>query len=232
MTPRSSRAFVTAGAIILAKSNRGGSQPRSAFGGVVCNPYDTERSPRASSSGSAASVAANMVTCAIGEETGISIRGPANATSTVGIAPTQELVSRDGMNGIGLNVRMGPMCRTVEDAARVLTVVAGYDPKDPLTVFSMGRTPAQPYQSFAASQRLEGVRIGVVREYMDKRLFTLADSESIDIVDRALGDLRGLGATIVDPGPEGRSFPGVLLEARAAGIQQAVHQNASGSLSG
>ena len=138
-----------AGAIIMAKANRGGSQPRSAFGGVVCNPYDTERTPRASSSGSAASVAANMVTCSIGEETGISIRGPAQATSLVGIAPTQELVSRDGMNGLGINVRMGPICRNVEDAARVRQSLADTILKNPLTAFSVGRTPSEPYQTFA-----------------------------------------------------------------------------------
>jgi amidase len=199
-----------AGAIILAKANRGGSQPRSAFGGIVCNPYDTERTPRASSSGSGASVSANLVTCSIGEETGISIRGPASANNVVGIAPTQELISRDGMNGPGLNVRMGPICRTVEDAARVLTVVAGWDPKDPLSAFSVGRTPEKPYEAFAQAGPLQGVRIGVIREYMNKSLFTKMDEANIDVVETAIGDLKGLGATIVDPGPEGELFQGCI----------------------
>jgi Asp-tRNA(Asn)/Glu-tRNA(Gln) amidotransferase A subunit family amidase len=110
------------------------------------------------------------------------------------------------MVGAGLTTRVGPICRTVEDAAKVLTVIAGYDPKDPLTSFSVGRIPAQPYQSFAHGQRLDGVRIGVVREFMDKRLFTKTDEETIDIVGQAVADLRGLGATIVDPGPEGALF--------------------------
>lgn len=195
-----------AGAIILAKANRGNSQPRSAFGGVVCNPYDTERTPRASSSGSAVSVSANLVTCSIGEETGISIRGPAAATNTVGLAPTQELVSRGGMSGPGISVRPGPICRTVEDTARLLSVVTGYDPRDPLTAFSVGRIPEQPYESFAQGGRLDGVRIGVVREFMNRKLFTKADEPAIEIVERALGDLQRLGATIVDPGPEGALF--------------------------
>jgi amidase len=202
--------FVTrlreAGAIILAKANVGSYQPRSAFGGVVCNPYDTERSPGGSSSGSAVSVSANLVTCSVGEETGTSIRIPSESSNVVGLAPTEELVSRDGMVGAGLTTRVGPICRTVEDAAKVLTVIAGYDPKDPLTSFSVGRIPAQPYQSFAHGQRLDGVRIGVVREFMDKRLFTKTDEETIDIVGQAVADLRGLGATIVDPGPEGALF--------------------------
>src|SRR5262249_44414038 len=85
-----------AGAIILAKANRGGYQSRTPFGGTVCNPYDTERTPRGSSSGSATGVSANLVTCAIGEETGTSIRVPSSSTNVVGLSPTQELISRTG----------------------------------------------------------------------------------------------------------------------------------------
>jgi len=202
-----------AGAIILAKSNLGeyaSPMGRSAFGGTFCNPYDTQRYPGGSSGGSGSSVGANLVTCAIAEETGASIRTPSRHNSAVGIAPTQELVSRDGMMGAGLNTRTGPICRTVEDAARVLDVIAGYDPKDELTVFSVDRLPAQPYRTFARERSLQGIRIGVVREYMDKRLFTPADAQSIDIVERAVTDLRKLGATIVDPGPGGSLFQACL----------------------
>jgi Asp-tRNA(Asn)/Glu-tRNA(Gln) amidotransferase A subunit family amidase len=198
-----------AGAIILAKANLAEyatDGARSAFGGTFCNPYDTERAPGMSSAGSGSSVAANLVTCAIGEETVVSIRWPASVNNLVGLAPTQELVSRDGMMGAGLNTRTGPICRTVQDAAKVLDVIAGYDAKDPLTVFSVGRTPSKPYASFAASTRLDGLRIGVIREYMNKSLLAKADEESIDIVERALGDLAKLGATIVDPGPQGALF--------------------------
>lgn len=202
-----------AGAIILAKSNLGeyaSPMGRSAFGGTFCNPYDTQRYPGGSSGGSGSSVGANLVTCAIAEETGASIRTPSRHNSSVGIAPTQELVSRDGMIGAGLNTRTGPICRTVEDAARVLDVIAGYDPKDELTVFAADRMPARPYQSFARERSLSGIRIGVVREYMDKRLFTQADAQTIDLVDRAIGDLRTLGATIVDPGAGGSLFQSCL----------------------
>ena len=86
------------------------------------------------------------------------------ANNAVGIAPTQELVSRDGMIGAGVNTRVGPICRTVEDAARLLTVIAGYDPKDEMTAFGVGRLPDVPYETFAsAPARLDGMRIGVVR---------------------------------------------------------------------
>ena len=198
-----------AGAIIIGKANMAEyatDGARSAFGGTFCNPYDTERAPGMSSAGSGSAVAANLVTCAIAEETVVSIRWPAAVNNLVGLAPTQELVSRDGMMGAGLNTRTGPICRTVQDAAKVLDVIAGYDPRDELTVFTTGRMPAQPYASFAATQRLDGVRIGVIREYMNKTLYAKADEESIDIVERALGDLRKAGATIVDPGPTGALF--------------------------
>src|SRR5688572_8249899 len=198
-----------AGAIILAKANLAEyavDGARSAFGGTFCNPYDTEREPGMSSAGSASSVAANLVTCAIAEETVVSIRWPASVNSLVGLAPTQELVSRDGMMGAGLNMRTGPICRTVVDAARVLDVIAGYDPKDEMTVLAVGRTPAKPYASVASARRLDGVRIGVLREYMNRKLFAKADEQSIDLIERAIGDLRKLGATIVDPGPDGSLF--------------------------
>ena len=198
-----------AGAIILAKANLAEyavDGARSSFGGTFCNPYDTEREPGMSSAGSASSVAANLVTCAIGEETVVSIRWPAAVNSLVGLAPTQELVSRDGMMGAGLNMRTGPICRSVADAAKILDVIAGYDPKDDMTVLSVGRRPSRPYASFATAQRLDGLRIGVVREYLNKTLFSKADEQSIDLVERAIADLRKLGATVIDPGPAGSLF--------------------------
>ena len=136
-----------AGAIILAKSNLGeyaSGNPRSSFGGVFVNAYDTTRSPMGSSSGSAVAVTANLVTCGIAEETGTSIRGPAVYASCVGIAATQELVSRHGMIDSGINTRCGPVCRTVNDAAKVLSVLAGYDPEDELTALQVP-SPAPPH---------------------------------------------------------------------------------------
>src|ERR1043166_4594868 len=198
-----------AGAIILAKANLGeyASGSRSAFGGTMCNPYDTTRDVGGSSGGSGSSVAANLVTCAISEEGGPSIRMPSRVNNCVGLSPSQGLVSRDGMIGAGpLNDRIGPACRTVEDTARVMDVIAGYDSADDLTVYCLNRVPKEGYASFAREVSRDGVRIGVLREYRDKRLFTEADHESIEIVERAIEDLRTLGATIVDPGPEGSLF--------------------------
>jgi len=198
-----------AGAILIGKSNMGEyaaggiTGTRSSWGGTMCNAYDTERSPGASSGGSGMAVAANFVTCAIGEESGTSVREPAKNNDEVGIAPTRELVSGDGMFQRGLVTRVGPICRTVEDAARILDAYAGFDANDEWTAFSVNRKPDRPYHTFTHRTTLEGVRIGVVREYMDKALFTDADVETIDIVNRAIDDLRALGATIVDPGEHG-----------------------------
>src|SRR6187455_2077107 len=198
-----------AGAIILAKANLAEyavDGARSSFGGTFCNPYDTEREPGMSSAGSGTSVAANLVTCAIGEETVVSVRWPAAVNSIVGLAPTKELVSTDGMIGAGLNMRVGPMCRTVADTARILDAIAGYDPKDPYTALSVGRTPQTTYLSATTSRSLAGLRIGVVREYLNRQLLAKADEESVDLIERAIGVLKKLGATVVDPGPGGALF--------------------------
>src|SRR4029079_11533028 len=198
-----------AGAIIVAKANLAEyavDGARSSFGGTFCNPYDTEREPGMSSAGSATAVAANLVTCGIAEETVVSVRWPASVNSLVGLAPTKELVSTDGMIGAGLNMRVGPICRTVQDTARILDVIAGYDAKDEYTALSIGRTPRTTYLASASARSLAGLRIGVVREYLNRQLLAKADEESVDLVERAIGVLKKLGATVVDPGPQGALF--------------------------
>jgi amidase len=202
-----------AGAIMLGKANMGeyAGGDRSSFGGVFCNPYDTERSPGRSSGGSASAVAANLVTCAIGEESGPSIRNPAKNNNVVGFAPTQELISRAGMIPASfMNDRVGPLCRTVADAARLLDVMAGYDPDDELTAFAVGRLPARPYAEAARAGSLKGLRIGVVREYMDRKLFGPADAGTIALIEGEIAALRTLGATLVDPGPDGALLDGCM----------------------
>jgi Asp-tRNA(Asn)/Glu-tRNA(Gln) amidotransferase A subunit family amidase len=202
-----------AGAIILAKSNMGeyASGDRSTFGGTTCNPYDTSRSAGRSSGGSGASVAANLVTCAIGEETGPSARNPAANGSLVGIVATHSLVSRAGLIPASLTRdRPGLLCRTVKDAATVLAAVAGYDPRDPATAASDGQLPSRPYPDNADAASLRGVRLGVVREFM--KVHTKADEDSVAIAEAALRDLANAGATLVDPGPEGALFEDAIAD--------------------
>jgi amidase len=196
-----------AGAIILAKANMGelAGGDRSTFGGTTCNPYDTTRSGGRSSGGSGAAVTANLVMCAIGEETGPSTRNPAANNSLVGIVATHSLVSRGGLIPASLTRdRPGILCRSVKDAATVLSVLAGYELRDPITAASVGQTPSKSYASFATGRRLKGVRIGVIREFMQP--FTKADEDSIRIANQALPDLAKAGAIILDPGPEGELF--------------------------
>src|SRR6266853_549073 len=202
-----------AGAIILAKSNMGeyASGDRSTNGGTTCNPYDTSRSAGRSSGGSGAAVAANLVTCAIGEETGPSARNPAANGSLVGIVATHSLVSRAGIIPASLTRdRPGLLCRTVKDAATVLAAVAGYDPRDPATAASDGQVPARPYPDNADAASLRGVRLGVVREFM--KVHTKADADSVAIAEAALHDLAKAGAVLVDAGPGGALFQDALAD--------------------
>ena len=201
-----------AGAIILGKSNLGeyASGDRSTYGGTTCNPYDTTRSAGRSSGGSGAAVAANLVMCALGEETGPSARNPASNGSLVGIVATNSLVSRAGIVPASLTRdRAGVLCRSVKDAATVLSVLAGYDPRDPATAEALEYS-SWPYDAFADNATLTGVRIGVVREFMQPH--TKADEEAIRIANEAIGDLAKAGATIVDPGPEGELFRSAIAE--------------------
>jgi amidase len=197
-----------AGAIILAKANMdeyAGGPARTSYGGTECNPYATDRDPGGSSGGSAVSVSTNMVTCAIAEETGGSIVKPSFYNGVVGVVPTRQLVSASGMMQSGLATRVGAMCRSVADTAKVLSVYKGYDPEDELTAFSVNRDSGKPYAT-KPTKSLKGYRIGVLREYMDKDLFSVDDVEGIDLANKSIDVLKKLGATIVDPGAHGALF--------------------------
>jgi Asp-tRNA(Asn)/Glu-tRNA(Gln) amidotransferase A subunit family amidase len=139
-----------AGAIILGKTTMGeyaSGYAGSAFG-IVRNAYDTKRSPSGSSGGTGSAIAANFATVGIGEDTGGSIRGPAAVSSLVGLRPTVQLVSRYGMlPAKPSSDTLGPIARTVTDAAIVLGVIAGYDPNDVVTAYSVGQVP-DSYTSF------------------------------------------------------------------------------------
>src|SRR4029077_12189247 len=95
-----------------------------------------------------------------------------------------------------LVTRLGPMCRTVEDTARILDVIVGYDSKDELTAFSVGRLPDEPYYEFASESSLAGMRIGILREYMDGSLWNQADTESLQIQEAAIQKLADAGAAV------------------------------------
>jgi Asp-tRNA(Asn)/Glu-tRNA(Gln) amidotransferase A subunit family amidase len=121
------------------------------------------------------------------------------------------LISSSGLIPASLTRdRAGILCRTVSDAATILSVIAGYDPRDATTAASAGRIPSRPYQAFADNADLRGVRIGVIREFMQP--FSKADEDSIRVANQAIADLASAGATIVDPGSDGSLFKNAIAQ--------------------
>src|SRR5439155_11126923 len=187
-----------AGALILAKANlmelaRGGTTV-SSLGGQTRNPYDLSRTPGGSSGGTGAAIAANFAVRGTGSDTGQSIRSPASANNLVGIRPTRGLVSRAGVIPNSLTQdEVGPITRTVTDAALLLDVMAGYDPADPITAFGNGRIP-KSYTQLLSKDALKGARIGVMTN-----LFGTAarHAEVNDVMESVTVAMAALGATIV-----------------------------------
>ncbi|MGO9378668.1 MAG: amidase family protein [Dissulfurispiraceae bacterium] len=161
--------FREAGAIILAKVNLHEfalcGETFSSRLGQTLNPYDLSRTPGGSSGGTGAAVAANFGTVGVGTDTVNSVRSPASACSLVGIRPTVGLVTRNGIIPYSLTQdTAGPITRTVSDAALMLDVMVGYDPDDPITVWSVGNIPGT-YTSFLSKDGLKGARVGVLRSF-------------------------------------------------------------------
>ncbi len=191
-----------AGAIILGKTNLSewanfrsthSSSGWSGRGGQAKNPYALDRTPSGSSSGSAGAVASNYCVVAVGTETDGSITSPAAACSLVGIKPTVGLVSRSGIIPIAhTQDTAGPMTRSVADAAILLGVLAGRDPRDEAT--TRISLPMPDYPRYLDANGLKGARIGVARKkYTGYNLATDAALET------ALRVMKDLGAIMVDP---------------------------------
>jgi amidase len=190
--------LLDAGAVILGKGNmdewaHGGSPGGgySSMGGQTLNPYDLTRGPAGSSAGPGAAVAANLAAVGIGTDTLGSLRGPAAANDLVAIKPTMGLVSGAGVIPFSLTFDVaGPLTRTVPDAAAVLSVLTGVDPKDPRTNASAG-SYSTDYTKFLKAGKLAGARIGFVDN------FTGGNTEIDAATQRALDTMRARGATIV-----------------------------------
>jgi amidase len=191
-----------AGAVILGKTNLSewanfrsshASSGWSGRGGQTKNPYVLDRNPCGSSSGSGAGVSANLCAVAVGTETDGSVVCPSSANSLVGIKPTLGLVSRAGIIPIAHSQdTAGPMARTVTDAALLLGVLSGIDPRDAVTSESRGKT-GMDYTKFLDRNGMQGARIGVARKFF-------GFSDAVDkLMEESIALMKRLGAVIVDP---------------------------------
>ncbi len=191
-----------AGAVILGKTNLSewanirsnhSTSGWSGRGGLTKNPYALDRNACGSSSGTGASIAANFATVGIGTETDGSIVCPSTHNGLVGIKPTVGLVSRSGIVPISHSQdTAGPMCRCVADAAALLGVLTGTDPRDPATNESAGKT-LKDYTKFLDKDGLKGARIGVARKFF-------GFNDRVDqLMNQAIDVLKQNGAVIVDP---------------------------------
>lgn len=201
-----------AGGIILGKANMdewaSGGIGYSSLGGQTHNPYALNRIPGGSSAGSAAAIAANLGAVGTGTDTGGSMREPAAHTNLVALRATQGLVSRDGIIPLSDTQDMGgPMTRTVSDTARILDVIAGYDPDDQQTAQSVGKIPSEGYTAHLKKDGLDGAQVGVLRG----DLVESVDEEVTEVIDQAVEDMEGQGASVVDP----LDLPSSLLELAA-----------------
>jgi aspartyl-tRNA(Asn)/glutamyl-tRNA(Gln) amidotransferase subunit A len=183
-----------AGAILLGKLNMSefatGNSVHHPYG-MPHNPWCLDRHPGTSSSGSGAATAAFLCATSIGEDTGGSIRNPANNSGVVGIRPTWGLVSRYGMLGACWSMDIGgPLSRTVEDCALTLQAIAGYDPLDPTTA----NRPVPDY-SAGLGESIRGLRVGVIREAVGADFL---HPQVRSAIAQALTDLEHLGATLTD----------------------------------
>jgi aspartyl-tRNA(Asn)/glutamyl-tRNA(Gln) amidotransferase subunit A len=181
-----------AGAVLLGKINcdefaMGSSNENSAYG-PVRNPVDTDRVPGGSSGGSAAAVAANMAMATLGSDTGGSIRQPASFCGVVGVLPTYGRVSRYGLIAFASSLdRVGPFAANVRDAATLLGIIAGQDPKD-------ATSSAAPVPDFAAEsdKPAKGLRIGLPEEYFSEGL----DPEVRGAIERGIEALEKAGCSV------------------------------------
>ncbi|MFO7323812.1 MAG: Asp-tRNA(Asn)/Glu-tRNA(Gln) amidotransferase subunit GatA, partial [Chloroflexota bacterium] len=183
-----------AGMVLLGKTNMDefamGSSTENSACGLTRNPWDLERVPGGSSGGSAAAVAARMAAAAIGTDTGGSIRQPGAFCGVVGLKPSYGRVSRYGLIAFGSSLDCaGPLTHTVEDAARLLQIMAGHDPLD-----STSMPVETPDYTAALTGDVRGLRIGVPKEYFIDGM----QAEVEAAVRAAIAHLESLGAQIVD----------------------------------
>nr|QIQ10700.1 Putative amidase AmiD [uncultured bacterium] len=189
--------------------------------GPIRNPYDPRRHANGSSGGTGAGIAADFATVGIGEDTGGSIRGPAAAAALVGHRPTVPLVSRYGVMPSRPSAdTVGPIARTGKDAAIVLDVIAGYDPSDPVTAYSVGRLTS-PTVASLKPDALRGARFALISQAMSPSTdATSSDFSAVrTVLNQAVNAVRSQGAEVLTDINIPR-LPDRLKEAADAGIYE------------
>lgn len=187
-----------AGALILAKANLHEfaiwGETVSSILGPTYNPYDLTRTPGGSSGGTGAAIAADFGIIGIGTDTINSVRSPSSANNLVGIRPTIGMISRSGIVPYSLTQdTAGPLCRNVEDAARTLSVIAGYDKNDEITAWAYNKV--QDFAEGLEEGTLKGKRLGILRSFFGKEEINKPVNE---VMERALAVLQNAGAELVE----------------------------------
>ena len=248
MIPGDDAAVVTrlsdAGAIILGKTNMpdfalNGTRTRSTVAGDTRNPWDLGRAPGGSSGGTATAVNASFAALGLGTETGGSIQNPSAAQGLVGVKPTFGLVPLEGVLPVDAMYRdvVGPIARTVRDAALALDVVAGPTPEDPNTYAGTHRIPDGGYTAGLSEGSLNGKRFGLVGTGWREQFLPLVP-ETEQLYNRAIGVLEARGARVVEdpfrgsewreryverPSVPGNAIHGLLVYFQGLGPGAAFH---------
>lgn len=202
-----------AGAIILAKANMSefassGRNSRSTIGGAVHNPYDTTRTPAGSSGGTGVAITSNFAAAGLGTDTGSSVRAPSTMNNLFGLRVSLGLTSRDGIVPLSLdNDIAGPLCRSAQDLALMLSVMAGTDSNDAWTKDSDSMIPADGYTPYLKADGLKGKKIGYLQNsfgyYYNNKGEAVENPKEIaacmkKIVERTKINLKKGGAELVD----------------------------------
>ncbi|MCM3786256.1 amidase family protein [Neobacillus mesonae] len=212
-----------AGAIIIGKTNipafsATGTHASTSWAGPTYNAMNPSFAPGGSSSGTAAAISGNFAVLGIAEETGGSIQNPAAAQGIVGIKPSFGLIPTTGVTPLAGSTRdvLGPHARTVEDAAIMLDVMAGYSEKDEKTKAAIGHVPEEGYAAAVSDTALEGKRIGLYGPgWRDAEL----TSETKELYEQAIKELEGEGAIVVEDPFAGSGFKEYVKTAGNVGME-------------
>ncbi len=211
-----------AGAVLLGKLNMSEFAMAGIYDhpyGTPRNPWDLSRNPGTSSSGSGAATAAFLCATSLGEDTGGSIRTPANWSGLAGLRPTWGRVSRHGVLGGSWSMdTVGPISRTVEDAAITFGAIAGHDPKDPYT----WDLPVPDYRN-ALTGDISSIKVGIIRDRLED---SLVERESREAVSTAISDLGELGASLEDVAIPLAKDAGAITMSLIGVEWSALHRNA------